>query len=778
MNRLSIQFFAPTKFLATLLAIPLFCGGAAAAVTRADLAGHSVAASPFFRPVQSFHESGAVEIGIDPTRLPNLVGETIDVYIVDARTAAEWAMGALLVDVRGGPDIRSIAGTTIQENTFLLASPFELSGDAGAGLGVGYDVALDVDRDGSLGDGDVLDGAGVEPGLYCIRDTTAPGPLAVTTFTNNSGFFLTQIFFFPASIASLGELPIVFIGHGWTHDYTWYDHIGNHLASYGYIVVSFRNNVGNGDPAGTQSAAQSTLANTDFVLGQLATLGGGVLNGHVDSHRIVWMGHSTGGEAIVRAYSRLLDGGFSSQYFAAADLVLLSSIAPVNWLAPEICSPRLVNYHIFLGASDVDTSNEPISSYVQALVNYERGRGAKQSTYVHGAGHEDFHNGSVASPAEGPDLIGRAATHEVVKGYVLPLVELYAKGNPAGREFFTRNSEDFHPAGIDANIVIANEYKEAEAADRFAIDDFQSAPELGTSSSGGAVTTNVLNLQEVLMRDHDGSFAWTGLQPSNGMTRSHFAGDSSRCAVFDWSAGAPRFYELEVVPTMRDCTGREFLSFRACQGTRHPQTVALDAPLSFTVTLRDGSGVSSSIDFGVGGRIPRPYQRTGSGSGAGWANEFSTVRLRLADFLTNGSGVDLSNVAAVRFDFGPEFGSARGRVGVDDIAMSASPEIPVAAPALSPEQSRLTLLAAPNPFRGETTLRFELPRASLVRLSLYDTAGRLVRRLGGGPRSAGPQEERWDGLDRTGRRVAPGVYFVRLETGTGTASARVLRVSK
>ena len=213
------------------LAVSLTWGDGAAAVTHTQLAGHSCATYPWFQPVQSFHESGDVEIAVDPTRLQNLVGGTVDVYVVLAKSAAAWASDPSLVDVRGAPDVRSISGTTIQENTFPLAAPFGLNGDAGAGLGVAYDVVLDVDRDGTLSDGDMLDGGGAEAGLYCIRDTTQPGPLAVTSFTNNAGFFLTQLVYYPASIGTLGEVPIVFIGHGWTHDYTWYDHIGNHLAS-------------------------------------------------------------------------------------------------------------------------------------------------------------------------------------------------------------------------------------------------------------------------------------------------------------------------------------------------------------------------------------------------------------------------------------------------------------------------------------------------------------------------------------------------------------------
>jgi len=63
-----------------------------------------------------------------------------------------------------------------------------------------------------------------------------------------------------------------------------------------------------------------------------------------------------------------------------------------------------------------------------------------------------------------------------------------------------------------------------------------------------------------------------------------------------------------------------------------------------------------------------------------------------------------------------------------------------------------------------------------VRLSLHDAGGRLVRRLAAGTRAAGWNEVPWDGRDRTGRSVAPGVYFVRLEAAGQRSSARVVRL--
>ncbi|UCF68105.1 MAG: hypothetical protein JSV80_02050, partial [Acidobacteriota bacterium] len=56
-------------------------------------------------------------------------------------------------------------------------------------------------------------------------------------------------------------------------------------------------------------------------------------------------------------------------------------------------------------------------------------------------------------------------------------------------------------------------------------------------------------------------------------------------------------------------------------------------------------------------------------SGAGWQNEFETIRIRLTDFLRNGTSLDLTDIRAVRFDFGASHGSAEGRVALDDIEL-------------------------------------------------------------------------------------------------------------
>ena len=82
---------------------------------------------------------------------------------------------------------------------------------------------------------------------------------------------------------------------------------------------------------------------------------------------------------------------------------------------------------------------------------------------------------------------------------------------------------------------------------------------------------------------------------------------------------------------------------------------------------------------------------------------------------------------------------------------------------------------APNPFRGVTTIDFEVPRPGRVELTIYDVTGALRRTVTAGTLPAGGHAARWDGMDDDGRPVAPGVYFARLAM-EGMREARKLTV--
>ncbi|MCK4546437.1 MAG: T9SS type A sorting domain-containing protein [Candidatus Eisenbacteria sp.] len=82
----------------------------------------------------------------------------------------------------------------------------------------------------------------------------------------------------------------------------------------------------------------------------------------------------------------------------------------------------------------------------------------------------------------------------------------------------------------------------------------------------------------------------------------------------------------------------------------------------------------------------------------------------------------------------------------------------------------------PNPFNPTTNIRFHLPETARLGLSIYDISGRLVKVLASGEHEAGTYTETWNGRDRRGVEVGPGVYFVRLEAGEKVLSRKMVLV--
>jgi hypothetical protein len=89
----------------------------------------------------------------------------------------------------------------------------------------------------------------------------------------------------------------------------------------------------------------------------------------------------------------------------------------------------------------------------------------------------------------------------------------------------------------------------------------------------------------------------------------------------------------------------------------------------------------------------------------------------------------------------------------------------------------LRILTSPNPFNPSTRILYRVPRgdrATPVALTIYDLAGRLIRRLVNARRAPGSYDVMWDGIDDTGASVAAGVYFCRLTIGEKTWTNRMV----
>ena len=98
------------------------------------------------------------------------------------------------------------------------------------------------------------------------------------------------------------------------------------------------------------------------------------------------------------------------------------------------------------------------------------------------------------------------------------------------------------------------------------------------------------------------------------------------------------------------------------------------------------------------------------------------------------------------------------------------------------EQTRLPAVISlerplPDPMRGVATIRFSIPRRTRASVSIRSATGALVRILSS-PQSLAPNTYSltWDGRDDHGRRVAPGIYFWRLESDDATLTRKSIKI--
>ena len=90
----------------------------------------------------------------------------------------------------------------------------------------------------------------------------------------------------------------------------------------------------------------------------------------------------------------------------------------------------------------------------------------------------------------------------------------------------------------------------------------------------------------------------------------------------------------------------------------------------------------------------------------------------------------------------------------------------------------------PNPFNPETWIPFQLATDGTVVLTIYDSHGRVIRRIDLGHQSSGfylskSRAIHWDGTNQTGESVASGIYFYQLDVSSpGDSSAIATEFSR
>jgi len=80
----------------------------------------------------------------------------------------------------------------------------------------------------------------------------------------------------------------------------------------------------------------------------------------------------------------------------------------------------------------------------------------------------------------------------------------------------------------------------------------------------------------------------------------------------------------------------------------------------------------------------------------------------------------------------------------------------------------------PNPFNPTTTISYEIPEQTVVKITVFDIRGQEITKLQDATKSPGNYELQWNGVDQSGNQVSTGVYFCRLRAGTFSQTIKMV----
>ena len=80
----------------------------------------------------------------------------------------------------------------------------------------------------------------------------------------------------------------------------------------------------------------------------------------------------------------------------------------------------------------------------------------------------------------------------------------------------------------------------------------------------------------------------------------------------------------------------------------------------------------------------------------------------------------------------------------------------------------------PNPFNPTTTIGYQIPYDSKIKLTIFDIRGQEIVTLTEGYQSVGHHELQWSGINQAGQTVSTGVYFCRLISDNSQQTIKML----
>lgn len=584
------------------------------------------------------------------------------------------------------------------------------------------------------------------PGPAVAEDPAVQGPyqVAVTEYDFGDSAFRPSDFpsdvevrasvHYPAALGD-GPFPLVLFLHGrhatcYDNDFAFlqwpcgrtrqpipsyrgYDYLAEILASHGFVVVSIS---ANGISAVDNSVADlGALARAELMQHHLglweafatseAAPFGGLFMGAVDLQNIGTMGHSRGGEGVVRHV--LLNRSLGSPYGIRA----VFTLAPVDfsrWVINQIPLAVLLPY------CDGDLSDlQGVHFYDDARYSLPGDEARKHTILVMGANH-NFYNtvwtpsifpaGSVddwlawqdpEDPHCGDVAENGRLTDEQQRGTGLAYITAFFRTYLGeGSEFLAVLAGTTEPpTSAMTDELFVSFHSPDDPRLRLDVNRLLSGDNLVTNTLGGAVSQVALSSYELC----GGDYASRHCLPDESYERqphtsiSYLASDRLGLSQLKlgWDS-ATASYENELPTDKRDVSGYSLLQFRVSVNFADPRNLS-DVPQDFSVVLSDGGGHSGAVrvsDYSKALFYP-PGELEAVPKVV-----LNTVPIPLGVF----PDVDLADITSVRFDFDRQYA---GALLLTDIAFSNLGLSAAASADLSLSMSDL-----PDPVRVGNELRY------------------------------------------------------------------------
>jgi hypothetical protein len=472
--------------------------------------------------------------------------------------------------------------------------------------------------------------------------------------------------------------------------YKGYDYMAQTLASNGYIVVSISANGINAKDnqvadLGAQARAELIQRHLDqwktFNTGAGAAPFGTKFVGKVNLTRVGTMGHSRGGEGVVKNF--IYNASLGSPYNIRA----VFPLAPVDYNRPVINNVAL---GVIIPYCDGDVEdNQGVHYYDDALYNVAGDTGAKHTIQVMGGNHNYYNTiwtpgmfaagtaddwtayttGGSSDPHCGTVAGNKRLTAAQQRGtglaYISALMRAYVGGESQFLPLLTGAAPP--PASAQTTNLHVSYHAPDAATKRRDVNRLLTSANLTTNTLGGASTQTGMTPQDLCGGESP--------QPAQCLPASESTARQPHTVVTTlvpnkrglsqlrtgWT-NLNSTYTNDLPAGARDVSGFQALQFRVSVNYNDLRNPA-NTSQNFSVILTDGTGASASVrvaDYsdalfyppGTTVVVPRIF--------------LNTVRLPLTAF----TGINLTDVRNVQFKFDQ---TPQGALQISDLAFASAP---------------------------------------------------------------------------------------------------------